>query len=180
MTTVPLNSFTSFCHLPQGLLHSDNRMYVQPSSDSSQILLGILTASFSLSKSDPFHSRKRLLSVAQLAVSEVTGKSKLYISPNPDLFSSNSEVCISILLVWFPYFLFPVRQKQSGHSGSWHRDCHVLPAEVWWSSVSYGNVRHLLCLPLVQAFWDADFWKRWQFFYSLIWSNIFKQNSTDN
>lgn len=45
-------------HPLQGLRHFNNKIYLQLFSDSYRIFLGILTTSFLLSKSNPFHSRK--------------------------------------------------------------------------------------------------------------------------
>lgn len=157
-------------------------MYVLPCPDNSQIILGILTASFSLSKCDPFHSRKRLLNVAQLAVSEVTGR--------PNFTFPQTQICslptlrFAFSFFWYGFHTF-FSQSDKRKLASQAPDmeiatcCQLRFGSVLWRQYHMEQVRHLWCLPLVQAFLGADFWKSWQSFYSWIWSNIFKQISTD-
>lgn len=135
---VPLNSLFTLLYLLPGLSHSDNTMDVQPFSGSSGSFsatsLSIAT-SFSLSKSDPFHSRKGPPSLAQLSVK--SQRRPNYISPNPNLSSFNFKwLNFHSFGMISTYTVFPLRQEKTVHSGYWKEDGDLLPAVFSWSCLT--------------------------------------------
>lgn len=134
-----------------------------PGSFSGSIFVDILITSFLLSRSNPFHSRKRLLSLAQLSVKS-QGRPKFTFPKTQVSSLSILSVRMSILLALFSHtFIFPSQTKANWPLQLLKRlllavSCVLMGSfdiSTTWSKQGISGICHCYSL-LVQIFERAD------------------------
>lgn len=177
MTVVPLRSFfTSFCHPLQDLSHFDNKCVYRFSltaPESQRHLSCFPNVTLPLKeKTSKFSS----------AVSEITGKTQVYVSQNPDLFSFNSWVC-EFPSFWHDFQVIPFSLSDKSKVATLATKKKIAPCcqlcfdgHLTWVPPGAGGAASGTAAALGTFWWDRALKERTSP-YRWIWSNALKQKT---